>query len=492
MLMRSADASTLGIFRICWGVMMCIEANWLHNQMQDRHHPDVFHFHYPGFSWIRHFPEAWMMELEMIVMLIAAVLIAFGAFFRPAAVVFTLTYTHFFFAEALTHNNHFYLIILVSFLLIFTDADNSYSLKQRKRSKLGNAPFPVPAWQYLVLQWQVVIVYFYGGIAKINRDWLIELEPVRFWLNHSPRPPEFLAGLIKQEWFVVLTAWGGLFIDLLCPFMLLAKRTRLPAIVILVTFHALNSQIFNIGYFPFIGIILLIPFLPPGIFRRRSRAKTEPAENAPLVLNLKAPSPALRNLLVAYFVFQLLFPLRWHLWRPANPSWTTIGQRFAWRMMLRERIGTFEVRFSDPQVRQWIAQRPAFLPALAPTAYLSMEQNPHYIWQYVQEIRRTLSQYGKGDAAIHVFATCSLNGRPHYPIINPHVDLAKADFPLGTVPDWILPLPDLKVDFDQILPLKNNERLGKEALEKWIAENPGPAASIPPTDFSTGPARQGS
>lgn len=485
--MRPVDASTLGIFRICWGMMMCIEANWLHNQMQDRHHPDVFHFHYPGFSWIRHFPEGWMMELEMILMLIAAILMVFGVVFRPAAAIFTLTYTHFFFSEALTHNNHFYLIILVNFLLIFTGADNAFSLRQRKRSKSGEAPLPVPAWHYLILKWQVVIVYFYGAIAKINRDWLIELEPVRFWLRHSPRPPEFLAGLIRQEWFVVLTAWGGLFIDLLCPFMLLARTTRVFAMVILVAFHAINSQIFNIGYFPLIGIILLIPFLPPGLFRRRSRLETEMAERSHQPPALRAASPLTRYLLVAYFVFQLLFPLRWHIWRPANPSWTTIGQRFAWRMMLRERIGTFEIRFSDPVVRQWIAQRPAFLPRLAPTAYLSLEQNPHYIWQYVQEIKKTLSEYGKGDTPIHVFATCSLNGRPHYPIINPHVDLAKAEFPLATVPDWILPLPDLKIDFDQILPLENNERLGREALEKWIAENPGPASTIPPTQGAVGP-----
>jgi uncharacterized membrane protein YphA (DoxX/SURF4 family) len=484
MLMRPVDASTLGIFRICWAVMMCIEANWLHNQMQDRHHPDVFHFHYPGFSWIRHFPEAWMMEVEMIVMLIAAILMGFGALFRPAAVLFTLTYTHFFFSEALTHNNHFYLIILVNFLLIFTGADNAYSVKQRKRSKLGEAPLPVPAWHYLVLKWQVVIVYFYGGIAKINRDWLIELEPVRFWLNHSPRPPAFLAGLIRQDWFTPFTAWGGLFIDLLCPFLLLAKKTRLLAMLILVSFHALNSQIFNIGYFPIIGIILLIPFFPPERFRRRSQAESDAAAPASPSLSLKAPSPLLRYVLVAYFVFQLLFPLRWHLWNPANPSWTGLGQRFAWRMMLRERIGTFEIRFADPQVRQWIAQSAAFLPPLAPTAYISMEQNPHYIWQYVQEIKKTLSQYGKGDTAIHVFATCSLNGRPYYPIINPHVDLAKAEFPLGRIPDWILPLPDLKVDFEQIFPLEESRRFGKEALEKWLAENPGPASSIPPTEIS--------
>jgi len=490
MLIQPVDASNLGIFRICWGVVMCLEANWLHNQMQDRHHPDVFHFYFPGFSWIRHFPAAWMMEVEMVVMLIAAILMALGAFFRPAAVLFTLTYTHFFFSEALAFNNHFYLIILVNFLLLFTDADNAFSLKQRARARIGAAPLPVPAWHYLILKWQVVIVYFYGAVAKINHDWLIEMEPVRFWLHHSPHPPDFLAGIIKQDWFTPLTAWGGLFIDLFCPFLLLAKRTRLLAIIILVSFHGLNSQIFKIGYFPLIGIILLIPFLPPGMFRRRSKKESDVAELRQPFSTPRLPAPILRYILVIFFLFQLLFPLRWHLWRPANPSWTQVGQEFAWRMMLIERIGTFEIRFADPQVRKWIEQRPDFLPTLAPTAFLSMDQNPHFIWQYVQEIKKTLSQYGKADTSIHVFATNSLNGRPYYPLINPHVDLASAEFPPGTVPDWILPLPDLKVDFDQLLPFKDYRRHGKEAIEKWIAENPGPASSIPPTDFSAS-RRQG-
>jgi hypothetical protein len=48
-------------------------------------------------------------------------------------------------------------------------------------------------------------------------------------------------------------------------------------------------------------------------------------------------------------------------------------------------------------------------------------------------------------------------------------------------------LPDLKIDFDQILPLENNERLGREALEKWISENPGPASAIPSTQGTVGP-----
>ncbi len=478
---QPVDGAGLGLFRLLWGLLMCAEVNWLHNQLHDMHQPDVVHFYYQGFSWIRHFPERWMMEIECVVMLLSAVLMAAGFWFRAATVVFTITYAHFFFSQAITYNNHFYLIILVAFLLAFTKADERFSIVARVRAGRGMAPRPIPLWNYQIIRLQVVIVYLYGAIAKIDHDWLVEMEPVRFWLEHSPYPSEFLSRLIRQDWFVPLTAWGGFLIDLICPVLLLIRRTRPFAILILVSFHGLNSQIFNIGYFPLIGVLLIFPFLHPSLWRWRevSSSGDEEGKGEGGLPRKLIPAGIPGKILVVFFVFQLLFPLRWHLWRPANPLWTDKGQRFAWRMMLREKIADLHICFADPEVRKWLETRPGVLPVVSPSSRYSLGQNPYHIWQYVQEIKRALEPYGKGDTPIHVLATCSLNGRPYHPLIDPNVDLAKADCPFFRIPSWIVPLPDeLKVDYDQIQPISQKQAFSEQAMRAWVEKNPGPATKL--------------
>lgn len=474
-LLQPVDGSILGLFRIVWGLLMCAEVNWLHNQLRDFHDPDVLHFYYQGFSWIRHFPSPLLMEIELIAMLFAALFVAAGFFFRGSTIVFTVLYGHFFFAESITYNNHFYLILLVSGLLACTSAGARLSVDERRRQRRGIPQPVVPLWNYAAIRAQVAIVYVYGAIAKISRDWLVEYEPVRFWLNHTPRPPAFLKAIIVQEWVTPFVAWSGLFIDLLCPFLLLWKRTRLAAVIVLLLFHAINSQLFNIGLFPLIGIALLIPFFRP-------RPEEAVAAETP-------PAPRGRALafgLGAFFIFQLLFPLRWHLWRPADPLWTEKGQRFAWRMMLREKLHYFEVYFPDPAVRRRIQERPWLIPRVAPSAQLKLGQNPYYLWQYVQAIERNLKEYGMEGTAIHVLAACSLNGRPFHPIVDPHRDLAAAECPLFRVPDWILPLPEMKIDFARLEPFSDTHLHARKALETWIRENPGAASSWIST---TGPGR---
>ncbi|HRQ89441.1 MAG TPA: HTTM domain-containing protein, partial [Bacteroidia bacterium] len=124
------DAASLGLFRILWGLTMCLEARWVHGQLAQLHDPGSFHFAFPGFSWIRHFPSAWMMEIETAAMMVGAIGIALGICTRPAIALFLATFAHFFFTEAAAYNNHFYLIVLINFLLLFCNSDRCFSLRR--------------------------------------------------------------------------------------------------------------------------------------------------------------------------------------------------------------------------------------------------------------------------------------------------------------------------------------------------------------------------
>lgn len=464
------DGSALGVFRIFWGLIMLLETRWMWRHLDDLHSDRYFHFYYKGFSWIRHFPERWMTELEIIAMMISAILIVVGVAFRPAALVFFIGYTHLFYAEAGAYNNHFYLIMLLSGVLFFTRADAYHSLHQWRRGKKGLADEGVPRWNYLLIQIQVVIVYVYGAIAKINTDWMIAREPITFWLKFGQKVPDYLKGLIQHEWFTYIAAYGGFFIDLLCPFMLFHRKLRIPAIVILVSFHFLNSQIFSIGFFPIIGVALLIVILPPNLFRRNRdqhpAVRSEGNVSRPILLAVST-----------FCIFQILFPLRWHLARPANPSWTDVGHRFSWRMMLRSRISRLDLRFSDPDVELWLKQNPGRYPRLSPSNGIRWAEYPNFIWQYVQALHAALEEHGMGETKIYAHVTTSLNGRDYYPSIDPHVDLARVENPYFAVPDWVLPLPeDMEPDYEQIMPLENSRIFSWEALKEYLDENPGPGS----------------
>jgi hypothetical protein len=118
---------------------------------------------------------------------VAALLMATGFLYRFAAVAFFLGFTYIELIDVTTYLNHYYFISLVAFLLIWLPANRSYSvdvlLQPEKQRSM------VPAWCVGIIRFQMAIVYVFAGLAKLNRDWLIEAQPLRTWLpakSHLP------------------------------------------------------------------------------------------------------------------------------------------------------------------------------------------------------------------------------------------------------------------------------------------------------------------
>lgn len=79
----------------------------------------------------------------------------------------------------------------------------------RRRKPLTNL---VPRWQPFIIQAQIMIVYFYGGIAKINYDWLVRGEPVRTLLSRMPAD-HILAPIQENEFGVHTLTYVGFLIE---------------------------------------------------------------------------------------------------------------------------------------------------------------------------------------------------------------------------------------------------------------------------------------
>jgi len=427
--MREVDAASLAVFRIAFGLLMFVESvvylkkGWV----RELYVAPEFHFTFPGFDWVRPWPGDGMV-VAFVVMAAASLMVALGLFYRVAALVLCLVLTHVFLIEAAEYLNHLYLICLIAFLMVFAPAHRIWSLDAMRMPEPRVRTIP-QAWIWL-LRAQVGIPYFYGGIAKLNGDWL-RGEPMRMWLARRVDFP-WVGKWFTEEWVVYFFSYGGLVLDLAFVPMLLWRRTRLAAYGLVICFNGINAWLFDIGIFPWMMMAASLVFFPPDWPRFGKRAAPAPSGSPTLL-----PRPVWIGM-AAWLAVQLLLPFR-HWAYPGDVAWTEEGHMFSWRMKLRDKQAqemTFRVR--DPESgHEWGIEPGDFL---TERQKVRMAGQPDMIHQFAlhlaEEYRR---EYGS-EVEVRVDAIVSLNGGKPAPLIDPTIDLAAQPRDLRCKP-WITRRP---------------------------------------------------
>jgi vitamin K-dependent gamma-carboxylase len=427
-----ADIASLVVFRVLFGAAMVVETiryfamGWIAEYYV---HPQ-FHFTYYGFEWVK--PWAGIgMYVHFAIMGVAALGVMLGAWYRLSTVVLFATFTYVFLLEQAYYLNHFYLISLLAFLMIFIPANRALSIDAWRRPALRSDD--APAWCRWLLLAQLSVVYFYAGIAKLNGDWL-HGEPMRSWLAERTHTP-VIGQFFTNEWFVLLFNYGGLLFDLLIVPLLLWQRTRVLAFLWVIAFHLLNATLFSIGIFPWLMLAATLLYLRPDWPRRILKQ--------PRVATL-AGSPSYRwprlviTVAAVWVTIQLFVPLR-HFLYPGNVHWTEEGHRFSWHMKLRDKQATARFHVTDPvRGNTWLVS-PAF--HLTPRQVTKMSTRPDMLLQFAHHIARDQARRRKIPHSLQVRAlvTASLHGRPPGLLIDPNADLAAQRRSLGHA-SWILPL----------------------------------------------------
>jgi len=185
-----------------------------------------------------------------------AAAVAAGLGYRVTAPLLGLGLTYVFLLDEARYLNHFYLICLLAFVLALVPANARWSIDAAR-----TGPRPVPAWTVWLVRFQVGVPYFFGGLAKINTDWM-KGEPLRGWLAARSDTP-LVGQSLGSEWVARTFAYGGLAFDLAIVPFLLYRRTRPLAFIAACAFHLTNSQLFSIGVFPFLMIVATTIFFPP-------------------------------------------------------------------------------------------------------------------------------------------------------------------------------------------------------------------------------------
>ena len=389
-----------------------------------------FHFKYFGFGWVDIVPEAYLNVIVFTVSL-SALFIAIGFLYRISTFIFFIGFSYLFLLDEALYLNHYYLVILVSFLLIFIPAHSSLSVDSLIWPKIRSSV--ISRWCLWILMFQIGVVYFFGGIAKINADWL-QGWPLRMWVDEV----SFVSGQYK-EIFVYCLAYFGMLFDLLIVPLLLYGRTRIFGLILAIIFHVTNKLLFDIGIFPFASLILTTLYFSPDWPRKILRLKI-PADlsesESNINLHIKKYRLLTLTLLSVYVVIQVLLPLR-HFLYPGNVSWTEEGHKFAWHMKLRDKSGKIKYFIRDPKTgKEW---------ELRPEIYLTKRQKrklstrPNLMIQFAHYIEEQFKQLGYEDVEVRAKARVSLNGRKKQLIVDPHIDLTMHEDSIMAA-EWIIPL----------------------------------------------------
>ena len=447
---RPVDGSSAAVFRMVFGGLSFIAVvrfftnGWVDALYVEPQH----HMKYLGFGWVEPCP-AWGMDIHFVVLGVLALFIAAGFLYRASIVLFLFGFLYIELLDAITYLNHYYWLSLTSGLMIFMPLHRKWSIDAWLRPSLRSDS--VPSWVIWFLRGQLGAVYFFGGIAKLNPDWLFEALPMKIWLfQHGDFP--VVGRLLQQTWLAYAMSWAGAAHDLTIVGWLLWRRTRPFAYFVIIGFHLTTWQLFpSLGMFPWLMMGSMLIFFSPDWPRTvaqwlGARLNLNLAPAAPAIQFEKSNAPRqwlgrLAVIAVAFFALaQILLPFR-HLAYPGNVRWNEEGYRFAWRMMLSEKIGFVTYRVVDnSNGRAWLVEPSDYL---TPLQMERMSINPDMIHQTALIIESDYRDRGYDDVRVYADAFVAFNGRANARIIDPNVDLTSVE--RGLQPkSWILPVPSVQ------------------------------------------------
>ena len=244
-------------------------------------------------------------------LLFSSALIITSKYSRIGLVLYFFSFTYLWLLCQGYFNNHYYLISILCFILIFNKVPFSKFEKIR-----------VPYLNLFILKYFIVIVYFIAGLNKINPYWLVDLQPMTYILSKI--------GINEHSIIIPFFSYTGLLFDLLIGPLLLIKKTRIIAIAFSIIFHMSNFIIFilaggEIGFFPFIMIATLILFINPEkiekkYFKKNARIASRQKYNSKVAV-----------FLILFIMSQIVLPFRHYLF-DGYVDYNGIGQRFSWRL----------------------------------------------------------------------------------------------------------------------------------------------------------------
>ncbi|GAK99040.1 vitamin K-dependent gamma-carboxylase [Nonlabens ulvanivorans] len=384
-----------------------------------------FTFTFIGFEFLEPLPAPLMYGL-FVMMGIAGLLVMVGFKYRTAMIFYAITWTYVYLLQKTSYNNHYYLLMLLNYIMIFLPAHRSVSIDAKWNPRLRKEH--MSRWIYLFIIAFLFIVYSYASVAKFYPDWIDTSFP-----KHLMKIRAGDWNILQQEWAHWAIMIYGLSFDILIVPLLLWKRTRMIAVIASFFFHIFNSIIFKIGIFPYLALAFLVFFFKPKTIQKRFLKKKQFYDGDEIIV----PSYKKSTIAVTtgFLVIMILLPLR-HWVINDDVLWTEEGHRLSWRMMLRNRRGftTYYVENKKTGSRKAIN----YNDYLTTKQSYSVQTKPDFMWQFAQKLKEFHAMEGE-DVAVFIDAKVSINGRPLQQFTDKEIDVAAQEWSHWSHHEWILP-----------------------------------------------------
>lgn len=436
-LFQPVDNASIVFFRIAFGITSFYHIWGVLDQerVRRRYVDPPFLFSFPGLDWLKPLPGELMLSLWF-ALAAASVLIMLGLFYKPAIIFFFVGHTYAIHLDQSIFWNHYYVVSLFAFLMIFIPANRAHSLDGMLRRV--PAADTIPAWTLWVLRAQMGITYFFAGIAKINSDWL-DGRPMDAFLTGDRSFP-FISHWLDERWMHLMLSWTGIGFDILIVPLLLWRRTRVLAFIGVLVFHLTNSLIFDIEVFPWFAIVATALFFAPDWPRKIGLWNNDPPvdsdDDTEVPSNwrqLRTPQRIGFVVMAIYFAIQVVLPLR-HYAYPGNVNWTTEGDLWAWRMLITDpkQQSVFTLK-SAASGRECLLEVTDYVDQ---AHVLKLGFRPDMMAQFGHHVADLHWQRKRERVSVHVYSRVSVNGHAWAQIVSPETDLAAVSRFLHN--DWIL------------------------------------------------------
>jgi HTTM domain/Vitamin K-dependent gamma-carboxylase, lumenal domain len=418
------------LFRFLFGMTLFYFVFSKRQFLVDYYTLSKFYFKYPLFSWVKA-PSKQSMKWIIYTLCVSSLLFSLGVAYTYSTLVTFILFTYIFLLDKAIYTNHHYLICLLLFLFLMIPGAHTYSIDAWISGHFfGNSP--IPYGNLLIIQIQLLVMYTWGGINKINFDWMIRAQPLRQRLrSRAECYTGIVRKLFKQKWFAYVMSWGGMFFDLsiIWLFLFVPDYFLLWTMVFLI-FHLFNQWFFKIGIFPYMNYASLILFYPFEVVPESYR--TIPVGSFELFffvafVSIQALIPSIRFLhfaLIAGPARDLMYDAYWN---------------FSWTMKLKHTTAFIEFTVFDRVSKEKILK---FIPQeiLLPRLYQYLSKYPSNVLQYVTHLRRSyeLDQKNYGIKAKNI---ANINDRGEVTVIDETIDLTKEKQKNVGTYSWIINQP---------------------------------------------------
>ena len=441
---------TLGFFRIGFGLIMIYQFYSIQPYFFESLIYSNYFIKYDFFEWVELATEE-NLHLIFNTAIVFSFFVTIGLFYRLSSFIVFLIWSYLVLTDLGHNNNHYYLIGMFLFFLPFIQANQWGSIKNiSKKSKL------IPAWNYLIFKLLILILYFYGALAKMNKDWLTGY-PLKYWLHGRTSFGETIQTFLESDYTVLFFSYYGLFFDLLIGFVLFHKKYKYYGLIFLIPFHILNHFLWPIGVFPWFSIFVTV------LFFDKELTKLFKYKMADREVYIQKQKVFVKWGLVLFLSFQVLFPLRQYLYS-GQTNWHGYGEFFAWRMMLTDKQGAVRVRLYN--------QNEVYLGEVSMSGYINDRQLfklvyiPKTFVPFCKFIEKEILSDPRNtkitDVKIYVDAFKTINNRPFQRVIDEKIDLTALDYSVIHKAKFILPFKNTKIKegyntitFDEMLRFMN-------------------------------------